>query len=805
MYAYQDLLVRHLKTLFPYENPQVNARKQVNLKYSPEDTHYLELDVWFPNYNICFEFQDEYHYTTTWYHQKSTSQVQLKDNKKKAILQQVGLTLIVIPCWWDCSVESLRSTISFQCPELLPVSLNPIPLNPSDGFFQSTSIQGVGELMYASFASDPAVTLQSDWWLGEKYDGIRCCWIPETRKVYSRFNNEITMLPSFLANVPLVSIDGELWSGRGSYSQVYKLIKKSLLNWAFLRITAFDYPQESTQKLPFEERYERLLVATCANSPCAIVVARFFWEKEVDIKWLAQLVLEHAGEGLIMRQVGSFYEHGRSLSLLKFKGDIGDSEGVVVALKPNFVHLQLPSGKMVAVPSENVEISNLAVGSVVTFSYETDTHHPEGLINPTIKRIRHDIVWQERGNVHVPNKSATSESSASQLYTKKPTNVWYHSKRRRQFFEAYAKINGFDPLHAAKWYTQKRKKIVATKGAHGVLSYHKFSVFRALTELFPEVKFNRLKFQWPALWREAKNRRKFFETYAREQGFNPLRPADWYLQAKKSLLSLKSVKQIISYHNNNIRKTLFSLFPEIGWNKSKLWPEEITWNKPQTIKVFLENYANNHGFDPKQPVPWYSHAKELLSLPEVERISKKYGGSIAATLNSVFPNLGIQKSRMNIYLPQKPLRRNLFENFAKRHKFDPLVPANWYSQSKEMILSVSRLRRVVTMYNGSMSAALLDLFPDIGLEKSKFLQMVWKDPSVRRNFFQNFARRNEFNPLEPEHWHATFRNLLYAKGANQVIPHHKNSMAHALMDHFPDIGLDLDRLLELERIIRPIP
>jgi ATP-dependent DNA ligase len=50
-----------------------------------------------------------------------------------------------------------------------------------------------------------------------------------------------------------------------------------------------------------------------------IVATRFLWLNTTDIKSIAQLVINHAGEGVIMRQAGSQYEHGRSLSLLKFK------------------------------------------------------------------------------------------------------------------------------------------------------------------------------------------------------------------------------------------------------------------------------------------------------------------------------------------------------------------------------------------------------------------------------------------------------------------------------------------------------
>lgn len=50
---------------------------------------------------------------------------------------------------------------------------------------------------------------------------------------------------------------------------------------------------------------------------------------------------------------------------------------------------------MLAVPTENVQVNQLSVGVVVTFSYESDSIQASTIVNPTIKRIRNDISWQD--------------------------------------------------------------------------------------------------------------------------------------------------------------------------------------------------------------------------------------------------------------------------------------------------------------------------------------------------------------------------------------------------------------------------
>ena len=70
----QWLLLKRLRELFPHERIQnaanldvtlipletvVNSRKQSKMRYSEHDLHsrYLELDIWFPKRDLCFEFQ----------------------------------------------------------------------------------------------------------------------------------------------------------------------------------------------------------------------------------------------------------------------------------------------------------------------------------------------------------------------------------------------------------------------------------------------------------------------------------------------------------------------------------------------------------------------------------------------------------------------------------------------------------------------------------------------------------------------------------------------------------------------------
>lgn len=81
-------------------------------------------------------------------------------------------------------------------------------------------------------------------------------------------------------------------------------------------------------------------------------------------------------------------------------------------------------------------------------------------------------------------------------------------------------------------------------------------------------------------------------------------------------------------------------------------------------------------------------------------------------------------------------------------------------------------------------AALLDLYPDIGLEEHKFNTSIylslltkrkftkifkgkthkyWNDAANRRKVFDRIAQENGFDPLIPENWYSISRNFIISQ------------------------------------------
>jgi len=74
--------------------------------------------------------------------------------------------------------------------------------------------------------------------MSEKFDGVRAMWDGSTLR--SREGNILPAPASFLATLPLRSLDGELWLGRGNFQAMLSLVKQSAGDWSGVRYMVFD-------------------------------------------------------------------------------------------------------------------------------------------------------------------------------------------------------------------------------------------------------------------------------------------------------------------------------------------------------------------------------------------------------------------------------------------------------------------------------------------------------------------------------------------------------------------------------------
>jgi DNA ligase 1 len=219
----------------------------------------------------------------------------------------------------------------------------------------------------------------TDWWISEKLDGVRAYW--DGKQFLSRQGNVYHAPDWFVDGLPRAALDGELWIGRKQFQRTVSIVRRQDKSdhWKEVRFLVFDAPRCDGG---FEARLEFLAETLCAKRPPYAQL-----HEHARCQGLPQLRDELArveslgGEGLMLRQPGSAYEVGRSLTLLKIKS-FRDAEAIVLNHQPGkgkfkgmlgALAVQMPDGTEFSVGTgfSDAERTNPPpVGSVVTFRYQ---------------------------------------------------------------------------------------------------------------------------------------------------------------------------------------------------------------------------------------------------------------------------------------------------------------------------------------------------------------------------------------------------------------------------------------------------
>jgi DNA ligase-1 len=171
--------------------------------------------------------------------------------------------------------------------------------------------------------SDP-----TGFWVSEKYDGVRGYW--DGQRLLTRAGNAIAAPAWFTAGWPATPMEGELWAGRGQFSQAMSTVRQQTPDdaaWHALRFMVFDLPAEGgtfNERLPvLQARVAQLgqaWVQAVAQTPATTVHA-------LQAR-LAETV-RAGGEGLVLHRGSARYAAQRSDDLRKFK-PFDDAEARVV-------------------------------------------------------------------------------------------------------------------------------------------------------------------------------------------------------------------------------------------------------------------------------------------------------------------------------------------------------------------------------------------------------------------------------------------------------------------------------------------
>lgn len=174
---------------------------------------------------------------------------------------------------------------------------------------------------------DPDQHDPTGWLMSEKLDGVRCYWSGTT--MYTRNGNRIFAPESWIAKLPKVPLDGELWSGRDAFQQIVSTVRKNVpepQKWKDIKFMVFDGP---SLKGGFSSRVKQLGSLIGKENDTVKLISQTPCKDKAHLEEWMDKICGGKGEGVMIKDPKSLYEGRRSYSLLKVKR-FEDAEATVI-------------------------------------------------------------------------------------------------------------------------------------------------------------------------------------------------------------------------------------------------------------------------------------------------------------------------------------------------------------------------------------------------------------------------------------------------------------------------------------------
>lgn len=273
------------------------------------------------------------------------------------------------------------------------------------------------------------------WQAFEKYDGLRGIWtgkelVARPAKKDSKLKGKVfNYVPEWFQKCfpPGVSLDGELWMGRGKFQQISglsnlkigKKITKEHLDklWEDVQFMAFDIPSE--KDLPFHQRtvilketINELKLKHGNTETFPIKYSESVTIKDADhLSKVYNDYIKLGAEGIILREPNSLYETKRSKLLLKMKLNEDDEAKIIGFIKGTgkyegllgSIKCELKNGKQFNIGtgltdemrknySDPFSKHHIPIGGILNFSFMEKTK--DGIPrHPVYRGIRTDVVF----------------------------------------------------------------------------------------------------------------------------------------------------------------------------------------------------------------------------------------------------------------------------------------------------------------------------------------------------------------------------------------------------------------------------
>ena len=264
-------------------------------------------------------------------------------------------------------------------------------------FGQAAKIDAAPDILLAKVFS--ATDHPADYWISEKYDGVRAIW--DGRELRFRSGRPVSAPVWFIAGLPERALDGELWLGRNRFDELSAIVRRAEpvdAEWRQVKYMIFEAPGAPGT---FTERIAAIKqIVAASRLPNLEAVPQFRIGDRKTLKRRLDEIVKAGGEGVMLHRAAAPYHGGRSDDLLKLK-PFDDAEARVVGYVPGKGRLagltgallmKMPDGKRFRIGSgltDAVRRNPPPIGSLVTYRYNGLT--AKGLPRfPRYWRVRDD-------------------------------------------------------------------------------------------------------------------------------------------------------------------------------------------------------------------------------------------------------------------------------------------------------------------------------------------------------------------------------------------------------------------------------
>ena len=240
----------------------------------------------------------------------------------------------------------------------------------------------------------------SQYWVSEKFDGVRAQWDGKTLRF--RSGGGVPAPAWFTANFPAVPLDGELWIARDQFDALSGTVRKLEpvdAEWRQVQYLVFELPGAAGD---FSARVQQMRTRVAqAGVPWLQAVEQARVSDRAALMQRLDAVVKAGGEGLMLHRADAPYLTGRNDVLLKLK-PWQDAEAVVVGYVPGkgkyagmtgALEMEMPDGQRFRIGSglsDALRRQPPPLGTRITYRYQHLTKNSVPRF-PRHLRVREDF------------------------------------------------------------------------------------------------------------------------------------------------------------------------------------------------------------------------------------------------------------------------------------------------------------------------------------------------------------------------------------------------------------------------------